>query len=736
MIRCNGVFKGGGAKGVAYVGALEACEQQGVEFDAVAGSSAGAITAVLVAAGFDAAQLHELMPQALATIQRPLRATFVVGRSSLLSNERLRDWLDRVLVAQLARKKRTPADGARCTFDDLFAATEIGVFVVAMDLASRQPIVFSHELTPNLSVADAVVASSAIPVAFPPSLVEVDGEIHRLVDGGAYANYPSFVFDDPSFRAFHRLPDCEDVPTIGFVLDQDGDERRTETEPRSRQTFPMATDRGSVERELGMVGAAIGSPLARWSLVLLPILFALVTALWLIAEAEDSFPVIGSVPGRLDALEDVGLLLLLLIVATVAVIGTAAGLVLARFGRELLDGGVMGAVAAMGVGPNVPYWVGADRAGEGRHVAVRLTVPQELTTLAFGAPPELVETAITGARLTTSRRLSAALGAPSAPESEVAIPWQSPDPLGAVTFGEPTPQAGLIDGPAVRRRRWQGLLKRRRSRLESMWVTASLGLTSYIGFAAVGFAAYQGLADLIDGQVTRGIAWLSASGFGMVLGLIGLAARKHMVAKAPFPVLGRFNDGVLLVAASLGIAATVATVNHGLNTDRASMSTVSRTDSVPAEVEYIDTADDDIPLVWVEIGDDLRPLDIDRLTRDHRGTTVTACDDPAGQDDSEKRERIVDATHALPPDLRLDRCLVFDTDETMGINRGDPEIVRYDLESGLAFLEVQMWSIGYTGDPALYLIGIVAFMSLSYHSVRAMRWRRSRRRGSEPIARR
>ena len=114
--RCNGVFKGGGAKGVAYVGALEACAQFDLHFDAVAGSSAGAITAVLVASGFDATELRSLMPEALATIESPLRAAFGVGRSSLLSNDRLRDWLDRILVEQLAHRNRVPANGSRCTF--------------------------------------------------------------------------------------------------------------------------------------------------------------------------------------------------------------------------------------------------------------------------------------------------------------------------------------------------------------------------------------------------------------------------------------------------------------------------------------------------------------------------------------------------------------------------------------------------------------------------------------------
>jgi NTE family protein len=50
-------FAGGGAKGVVHVGALKALEERGVTLKGVAGTSAGAIVAALVAAGFRADDL-------------------------------------------------------------------------------------------------------------------------------------------------------------------------------------------------------------------------------------------------------------------------------------------------------------------------------------------------------------------------------------------------------------------------------------------------------------------------------------------------------------------------------------------------------------------------------------------------------------------------------------------------------------------------------------------------------
>lgn len=57
----DGVFEGGGVKGIALVGALEEIEQAGYHFVNVAGTSAGAIAATLVAAGYSAAELKSIM---------------------------------------------------------------------------------------------------------------------------------------------------------------------------------------------------------------------------------------------------------------------------------------------------------------------------------------------------------------------------------------------------------------------------------------------------------------------------------------------------------------------------------------------------------------------------------------------------------------------------------------------------------------------------------------------------
>src|SRR5699024_1977791 len=55
------VFSGGGVRAYAFIGAYDILEQQGYQVNRVAGSSAGAIFASLIAAGYSSQEIHELM---------------------------------------------------------------------------------------------------------------------------------------------------------------------------------------------------------------------------------------------------------------------------------------------------------------------------------------------------------------------------------------------------------------------------------------------------------------------------------------------------------------------------------------------------------------------------------------------------------------------------------------------------------------------------------------------------
>lgn len=54
------IFEGGGAKGIAHVGALQAIQDNNLEIVGVAGTSAGALVATLIAIGLEASDIMEL----------------------------------------------------------------------------------------------------------------------------------------------------------------------------------------------------------------------------------------------------------------------------------------------------------------------------------------------------------------------------------------------------------------------------------------------------------------------------------------------------------------------------------------------------------------------------------------------------------------------------------------------------------------------------------------------------
>lgn len=80
QLTADGVFSGGGIKGLAFAGALMATEEAGYrEWHELAGTSAGAITAMALAAGYDAGLLTSTLDAFLA----PLDLLFPLDRAEL-----------------------------------------------------------------------------------------------------------------------------------------------------------------------------------------------------------------------------------------------------------------------------------------------------------------------------------------------------------------------------------------------------------------------------------------------------------------------------------------------------------------------------------------------------------------------------------------------------------------------------------------------------------------------------
>jgi NTE family protein len=190
-------IEGGGIRGIAYAGALEVFERAGVEWQRVAGTSAGAIAAAFVACGFNAARILQLLDatdfRTFVDRRRFLELWDTYRNLGMCSGDRFERWMFDAL-------------GGR-----KMAETEIPLTVITADLANGEIVALSSESHPHLPVATAVRMSMSIPFMFRAVRWQDGPKARVCVDGGVCLNYPVELFD------VHAEPRW---PTFGFLLDE------------------------------------------------------------------------------------------------------------------------------------------------------------------------------------------------------------------------------------------------------------------------------------------------------------------------------------------------------------------------------------------------------------------------------------------------------------------------------------------------------------------------------------
>jgi NTE family protein len=223
----DGVFSGGGIKGLAFAGGLEAAAEAGYdEWHQVAGTSAGAITAMALAVGYDAEGLKQQLEKVdfakIADYGLPIvgRVENLLLRHALTQGKVLHEWIRQLLADAPKPAKKFGELGGRLR-------------VVGTDLAHARMVVFPDDvglyedeagkpLVPDeFDIADAVRISAGYPYFFPPLTLRdrATGKESVLVDGGVCSAFPVFLFDVPEPKH----------PTWGFRLyEGSGPERPTQ----------------------------------------------------------------------------------------------------------------------------------------------------------------------------------------------------------------------------------------------------------------------------------------------------------------------------------------------------------------------------------------------------------------------------------------------------------------------------------------------------------------------------
>jgi NTE family protein len=153
------VLSGGGARGFAHLGVIQALNEAGIFPDVISGTSAGAIIGVLYADGHTPEEILNLMNVGSRfDFMRP-----ALPREGLLQI----NGIIKILKTSLHSKQ--------------FKELKIPLFVAATDLNNGKAVYFSEG-----DLYDPVIASASIPVLFQP--VKIDDISY--VDGGVLDNLP------------------------------------------------------------------------------------------------------------------------------------------------------------------------------------------------------------------------------------------------------------------------------------------------------------------------------------------------------------------------------------------------------------------------------------------------------------------------------------------------------------------------------------------------------------------
>ncbi|KGX90892.1 hypothetical protein N781_05860 [Pontibacillus halophilus JSM 076056 = DSM 19796] len=198
----DGVFSGGGVKGIAFIGAIEEIESRGYTFKRVAGTSAGAIIAAFLAAGYRSKDISELFyelnlkklldPPALGYWIPFTKWLYWYYEMGLFKGKKLEKWIYDVLA-----KKGV------YTFQDLPEGT---LKMIAADLTLGKLVVIPDDLEElygispkEFTIARAVRMSAGLPYFFIPArIVNKHTTVKSImVDGGLLSNFPIWLFTSP-----------------------------------------------------------------------------------------------------------------------------------------------------------------------------------------------------------------------------------------------------------------------------------------------------------------------------------------------------------------------------------------------------------------------------------------------------------------------------------------------------------------------------------------------------------
>lgn len=191
------VLSGGGAKGIAHIGVIQALEDNDIPIDYITGTSMGAIVGGLYASGYTPAEMIELIASpgfagwstgqinnnglyyVLSKSETPSMLNINFGKDSTSITSVLPMSLINPIPMNMAFLEIFSRYTAQCRGD--FNRLFVPFRCVTSNVYAKHKVVLSKG-----SLADAVRMSMSFPMVFEP--IELDGV--PMYDGGIYDNYP------------------------------------------------------------------------------------------------------------------------------------------------------------------------------------------------------------------------------------------------------------------------------------------------------------------------------------------------------------------------------------------------------------------------------------------------------------------------------------------------------------------------------------------------------------------
>lgn len=227
----NLVFEGAGIRGIAYCGVLQVLEERGIltSIKQVGGTSAGAITALLVAVGFTAQEIEAIIFSTDFQNFNDGEFIFFGGlhrlnkRFGWYKGEQFKKWLEQLMV------KKT--GNAHITFSQLSRQGYKNLAITATCLNQQKLLVLSESTYPNMKVVDAIRISMSIPLYFQAVFVDNVGKTYKkqnqqhnldiMVDGGIIGNFPIHMFDSKEETLQQQTKRITNMKTLGIRIDTD-----------------------------------------------------------------------------------------------------------------------------------------------------------------------------------------------------------------------------------------------------------------------------------------------------------------------------------------------------------------------------------------------------------------------------------------------------------------------------------------------------------------------------------